>query len=198
MRFHLVVSSQAVVRFTMMSLGGWIRLLEAFKEPAAVFKVKFLTGQKLEKTYSLTRFCLLLTGWHQIRIFTTGKPFWLKLLTFKPPRFGFLLFTQFRQCFTKTPSISCDIVLYLKIQSRVPSRHWSLLGCTYPHPLISWATSALFLVDRPDPWVFWFGNHLSESSLLLVMLGIQCIYCIFTLTSGIRIWFRLSHSSLKF
>ena len=43
-----------------MSLGDWIRLLEAFKEPAAVFKVKFLTGQKLEKTYSLTRFCLLL------------------------------------------------------------------------------------------------------------------------------------------
>ena len=102
MRFNLIVSSQAVARFTMMSLGGWIRLLEAFKEPAAVFKVKFLTGQKLEKTYSLTRFCLLLTGWHQIRIFTTGKPFWLKLLTFKPPRFGFLLFTQFRQCFTHT------------------------------------------------------------------------------------------------
>ena len=127
--------------------------------------------------------CLLLTGWHQIRIFTTGKPFWLKLLTFKPPRFGFLLFTQFRQCFAKTPSISCDIVLYLNIQARVPSRHWSLLGCTYPHPLISWATSALYLVDRPDPWVFWFGNHLSAFSLLLVMLGIQCTYCIFTLRS---------------
>ena len=171
MRFNLIVSSQAVARFTMMSLGGWIRLLEAFKEPAAVFKVKFLTGQKLEKTYSLTRFCLLLTGWHQIRIFTTGKPFWLKLLTFKPPRFGFLLFTQFRQCFAKPPSISCDIVLYLNIQSRVPSRHWSLLGCTYPHPLISWATSALYLIDRPDPWVFWFGNHLSAFSLLLVMFG---------------------------
>ena len=198
MRFNLIVSSQAVARFTMMSLGGWIRLLEAFKEPAAVFKVKFLTGQKLEKTYSLTRFCLLLTGWHQIKIFTTGKPFWLKLLTFKPPRFGFLLFTQFRQCFTKPPSISCDIVLYLNIQSRVPSRHWSLLGCTYPHPLISWATSALYLVDRPDPWVFDLVTTCPHSPCCWWCLGIQCIYCIFIQISGIKLWFRLSHSSLKF
>ena len=102
---------------------------------------------------------------------------------FQIPRFGFLLITQFRQCLAKPPSISCEIVLYLNIQSSVPSRHWSLLGCTYPHPLISWATSALYLVDRPDPWVFWFGNHLSAFSLLLVMLGIQCTYCIFTLRS---------------
>ena len=139
-----------------MSLGGWIRLLEAFKEPTAIFKVIAATSHsaELEKTYSLTRFCLLLAGLTSNLELYNRKTILAEITYSQIPRFGFLLITQLPQCLAKPPSASCEIVLYLNIQSSVSSPHWRLSGCTYPHHLLSWTTSALYLVDRPDPWVF--------------------------------------------
>ena len=180
MRFNLIVSSQAVARFTMMSLGGWIRLLEAFKEPAAVFKVKFLTGQKLEKTYSLTRFCLLLcflpvdiilrssqqenhSGWNYLISNHPAAVFYYSRNSVSAPHtFNLLWHSTLSQnpCPESPHVIEASWIVHILIFSSLGQhlRYFLLIGRT--HGFFDLVTTC------PNfPCCWW-------------CLGIQCIYCI--------------------
>ena len=74
----------------------------------------------------------------------------------------------------------------LQIQSSIPSHHWCMPWCTSSHHLLSWQSTALFLLVSWSPKSYDFSNHLAPkyscrwlcliSSALLLPLPLPLVW----------------------